>query len=93
MTSSYGGVILINPYGEVIYKILIEAVCNSPLIVQDTLVVIEYPVEMGTLPFILGEDKLYGIRNRKYGRTVLGLYVYRPNNKYDMRPDEFLSLK
>lgn len=93
LTEPYGMISITPPYEEVIYKILIEAVCNSPLVVPDTLVVIEYPVEMGTLPFILGVDKLYGIRNRKYGRTVLGLYVYRPNNKYDMRPDEFLSLK
>ena len=93
LNEPYGLISITPPYEEVIYKILIDAVCNSPLVVQDTLVVIEYPVEMGTLPFILGDDKLYGIRNRKYGRTVLGLYVYRPNKKYDMRPDEFLSLK
>lgn len=77
------------PYEEVIYSELIEAVCNSPAVAPDTIVVIEYPEEMGKLPFILGTDKLYGVRNRKYGRTVLGIYVYRPNKKYDMRPDEF----
>jgi 16S rRNA (guanine(966)-N(2))-methyltransferase RsmD len=81
------------PYEEVIYNELIQAVTNSPLVVEDTIVIIEYPVEMGTMPYILGGDKLYGIRNRKYGRTVLGLYVYRPTKKYDMRPEEFLDLK
>lgn len=81
------------PYEEVIYKTLIDAICHSPLVVEDTLVIIEYPVEMGTLPYILGDDKLFGIRNRRYGRTVLSMYVYRPNKKYDMRPDEFIDVK
>ena len=54
---------------------------------------IEYPVELGSFPHILGEDKLFGIRNRKYGRTVLGVYVYRPTKQFDMRPEEFISLK
>lgn len=67
--------------------------CNSSLIEENTLVVIEYPVELGTLPHILGEDKLFGIRNRKYGRTVLGIYVYRPTKQFDMKVEEFLSLK
>ena len=44
---------------------------------------------MGSLPHILGTDKLYGLRNRRYGRTMLGLYVYRPTQIYDMRVDEF----
>lgn len=92
LSEPYGLISITPPYEEVIYKVLIDAVCNSPLVVADTLVVIEYPVEMGSLPYILGTDKLYGIRNRKYGRTVLGLYVYRPNSKYDMRPDEFMAV-
>ena len=81
------------PYEEVVYSDLIDAVCGSPLVCPDTIVVLEYPVEMGSLPYILGTDKLYGIRNRRYGRTVLAMYVYRPTKKYDMRPDEFISLK
>ena len=50
---------------------------------------------MGSLPHILGEDKLYGLRNRKHGRTVIALYVFQPRDKmkYDMRPDEFISIK
>lgn len=93
LTEPYTLISITPPYEEVIYKTLIDALCNSPLVVEDTLVLIEYPVEMGTLPYILGEDKLFGIRNRRYGRTVLSLYVYRPNKKHDMRPDEFVSIK
>eukprot|EP01041_Mallomonas_annulata_P013289 gene13289-28135_t len=80
------------PYEEIAYSELIDWVCQSPLVVEDTVVIIEYPVEMKTLPYILGEDKLFGLRNRRYGRTVLGIYVCRPSKKYDMRPDEFLKI-
>lgn len=92
LTQPYGLISITPPYEEVIYSQLIEAVCKSPLVTEDTLVVIEYPVEMGSLPQILGNDRLFGIRNRKYGRTVLGLYVNRPTKKYDMRPEEFLQV-
>lgn len=77
------------PYQEVVYEDLIMFLCKSILLQEDTLVVIEYPIEMQRLPYILHE-KLYGIRNRKYGRTVLATYVYRPTRSYDMRPSEFL---
>lgn len=89
LTEPYDLISMTPPYEEVIYKELIDALSVSCLLKENTLVVIEYPVEMGTLPYILGEDKLFGVRNRKYGRTILGLYVYRPTKKFDMRPDEF----
>lgn len=92
LTQSFGLISITPPYEEIVYSELIEAVCKSPLVAENTLVVIEYPVEMGTLPQILGNDKLFGIRNRRYGRTVLGIYVYRPTRKYEMKPEEFLSL-
>ena len=38
----------------------------------------------------IGDNQLFGVRNRRYGRTVLGLYVYRPSKSLDMRPDEFM---
>eukprot|EP01038_Epipyxis_sp_PR26KG_P006232 gene6232-8587_t len=79
------------PYQEVVYNDLINAVCNSPLVTEGTIVIIEYPEEMGSLPYILGDNKLFGVRNRKYGRTVIAIYVYRPNQKLDMRPDEFVG--
>lgn len=46
---------------------------------------------IGSLPQILGGDKFFGLRNRKYGRTMLGIYVYRPTAQYDMRAEEFGS--
>jgi 16S rRNA (guanine(966)-N(2))-methyltransferase RsmD len=93
LTEPFTLVSITPPYEEVIYNDLIQGLLNSPIIKEDTIVIIEYPVEMGTLPYILGEDKLFGIRNRKYGRTVLAMYVYRPTKKYDMRPEEFVTLK
>lgn len=83
------------PYEEVIYSELLEAVAHSPLLEEDTIVVIEYPVELGCLPHSIEEGKLIGIRNRKYGRTVIGIYVHRPSGKLDdsaqSRPEEFVS--
>jgi 16S rRNA G966 N2-methylase RsmD len=90
LTEPYQLVSVTPPYQEVVYKELIDAVCTSPLVVADTLVCIEYPVEVGSLPYILGGDKLFGVRNRKYGRTVLALYVYRPSKQISMKPEEFL---
>lgn len=85
----FGLITLTPPYEEVIYQELIDALCHSSAVKEDTIVVIEYPVEMGNLPYILGGDKFFGLRNRKYGRTILALYVYRPSRQYDGRPDEF----
>lgn len=88
----YQLVTLTPPYEEVIYKELIKYLIESSLVTDDTIVVIEYPVEMNTLPHII-DDKLYGLRNRRYGRTILATYVYKPTKSYDMRPDEFLDIK
>lgn len=85
----YGLITLTPPYEEVIYQELIDALCESSAVREDTVVAIEYPVEMGSMPYILGENKFFGLRNRKYGRTVLALYVYRPTKHFDNRPDEF----
>ena len=56
---------------------------------EDTIVVIEYPVEMKALPHILGDNRLFGLRNRRFGRTVIGIYVCSPTRRYDMRPEDF----
>ena len=90
LTEQYHLVSITPPYMEVVYKELIDAVCMSPLVGPDTLVCIEYPVEVGSLPYILGGDKFFGVRNRKYGRTVLALYVYRPSKQISMKPEEFV---
>lgn len=91
LKGTYDIISLTPPYEEVIYKDLLHSVCNTPLISEDSIVIVEYPEEMGTLPYILGDNQLYGVRNRKYGRTILALYVYRPSKSLDMRPDEFLG--
>lgn len=86
----YGLVTITPPYEEVIYAQLLKSLCSTPLVAADTIVVVEYPVELGSLPQIVGGDRLFGIRNRRYGRTVLATYVCRPTKSYDMRPEEFL---
>jgi hypothetical protein len=45
---------------------------------------------MGTLPQVLGDQRLIGVHNRRYGRTVVGVYVSSPTGRwnYDDRPEE-----
>eukprot|EP00520_Triparma_pacifica_P019094 CAMPEP_0118655204 /NCGR_PEP_ID=MMETSP0785-20121206/12798_1 /TAXON_ID=91992 /ORGANISM="Bolidomonas pacifica, Strain CCMP 1866" /LENGTH=316 /DNA_ID=CAMNT_0006547915 /DNA_START=71 /DNA_END=1017 /DNA_ORIENTATION=- len=75
------------PYEEVVYGDIMNAICTSKAVKQDTIVVIEYPVELGTMPHVVkaesGEGRtLVGVRNRKYGRTVIGIYIADPTGKY-----------
>ena len=70
---------------------LLQALCDSPLLGSDSVVVIEYPKELrgkGLFTHVVG-DKLFGLRNREYGRTTLATYVYLPQEEHDMRPEEF----
>jgi len=79
------------PYEEVVYADLIRDVMESPAVAEDSLIVIEYPVELGSLPFNIGKGRLLGLRNRRYGRTVLAIYAVRPTGRRsgDLRPEEF----
>ncbi|CAB9500468.1 Conserved hypothetical protein 95 [Seminavis robusta] len=94
----YQLVTLCPPYEEVVYGDLIDAVCNSPLVTDDTIVLIEYPIELGCLPHVYdlkSGGKMIGLRNRKYGRTVVAFYIINPTGKLecaDSRPEEFVSL-
>lgn len=99
--SKFDVVSITPPYEEVVYADLMETVCNSPVVGEDTVVVIEYPVELGSLPHVVrgeGENTstLVGVRNRKYGRTVIAIYVADPSGRMEgaeSRPEEFISLK
>ena len=56
-----------------------NACCQQIKVVgEKTIVVIEYPSEMGYLPPTLDDGRLIGIRNRKYGRTLLAMYICGP---------------
>ena len=71
--SKFDVVTLCPPYEEIVYADLIEAVANSVLVKEDTVILIEYPVELGCLPHVIAKEDggiLVGVRNRKYGRTV-----------------------
>ena len=86
------------PYEEVVYGDLIDAVANSKLVTDDTIVLIEYPIELGCLPHVYdlkSGGKMIGLRNRKYGRTVIAFYIINPTGKLEAaesRPEEFVSL-
>lgn len=93
---TFGIITICPPYEEVVYADLMDAVCNSPVIADDTVVLMEYPIELlGDLPPVFGGEKntLVGIRNRKYGRTVIAMYICNPSGRIDnaeARPMEFI---
>jgi 16S rRNA (guanine966-N2)-methyltransferase len=86
------------PYEEVVYADLLEAVANSPLVTEDTIVVMEYPIELGCLPHVVPRNDggaLIGVRNRRYGRTVIAMYIVNPTGVLsvaDSRPEEFVNI-
>lgn len=79
------------PYEEVNYSDLMTAIALSDCVGEDTFVVVEYPVELKSLPPVIGH-RLIGLRNRRYGRTVLGLYVCNPTFDINPRPEEFIDV-
>ena len=96
--AKYDLVTLCPPYEEIVYADLIDAVANSVLVTEDTVILIEYPVELGCLPHaIVREDGgvLVGVRNRKYGRTVIAMYIVNPTGAREdcqSRPEEFITI-
>jgi 16S rRNA G966 N2-methylase RsmD len=93
------------PYEEVVYGDLMEAAVASPLVAEsDTILIVEYPVELGSLPHVITsttnsnqniqKNTAVGIRNRRYGRTVSAMYIINPSGKLDRadsRPEEFVA--
>lgn len=93
LTEPYQLITMSPPYQEVVYSELIDAVANTPLIEPNTIVAIEYPLEMGPLPYVMANFSLFGLRNKRYGRTVLATYAYKPTRVFDMKPGEFQQIK
>lgn len=96
--TKYDIVTLCPPYEEIVYADLLKAVANSVLVTEDTVVLVEYPVELGCLPHVIGRDDggvLVGVRNRRYGRTVIAIYVVNPTGEMEgaeSKPEEFISI-
>jgi 16S rRNA (guanine966-N2)-methyltransferase len=96
--TKYDIVTLCPPYEEIVYADLLGAVANSDLVKADTLILVEYPVELGCLPHAIGREDggvLVGIRNRRYGRTVIAMYVVNPTGDMEgaeSKPEEFVSI-
>ena len=90
-------VTLCPPYEEIVYADLMDAVANSELVGEDTIILVEYPIELGSFPHVVDaspERKLVGLRNRRYGRTVVALYIVNPTGDLegaDSRPEEFVG--
>lgn len=108
---TFGIITICPPYEEVVYADLLSAVASSPIIREDTIVLVEYPVELwGEIPHVFQGDAtttsddndnatsgggatLVGIRNRKYGRTVIAMYICNPTGRIEnaeSRPEEFI---
>lgn len=85
----YSLITITPPYEEVNYGELLETVAQSPCVGEGTFVVVEYPVELKNLPPAVGQ-RLIGIRNRRYGRTVIAIYACRPSSSVERRPEEFM---
>jgi 16S rRNA (guanine966-N2)-methyltransferase len=96
--STYQIATLCPPYEEVVYGDLLEAAVSSTLVTDDTVILIEYPVELGCLPHVVtaGPNTAVGVRNRRYGRTVIAMYVINPTGKLpdaaSSRPEEFVQV-
>jgi 16S rRNA (guanine966-N2)-methyltransferase len=132
MNQTYHIITVCPPYEEVVYGDLLEAIVGSDLVMEDTIVVIEYPIELyhdrsrsrqqqkqrassstktTTTAVTAANDVLYkntggmphvvhaqsnvaiGLRNRKYGRTVIAMYIINPTGRYPdavSRPEEFI---
>ncbi|KAL7445390.1 hypothetical protein ACHAXH_008039 [Discostella pseudostelligera] len=96
--SKYDIVTLCPPYEEIVYADLLEAVANSVLVTEDTIILVEYPVELGCLPHVISREDggvLVGVRNRRYGRTVIAMYIVNPTGAREAaqsKPEEFISI-
>ncbi|CBZ53724.1 conserved hypothetical protein [Neospora caninum Liverpool] len=75
---TYGLVFLCPPYTKVVYKELIQLLLDCSIVGNDAVVVVEYPKEIGCLPYLIRSDAssaaLVGLRNRAYGRTCIAVY-------------------
>ncbi|EKX51022.1 hypothetical protein GUITHDRAFT_151135 [Guillardia theta CCMP2712] len=81
------------PYEEVDYGDLLGRITKSEHLMNDgCIVVVEYPIELGSLPPVVG-NRLVGMRNRKYGRTMLAIYACNPGSNMEPRPQEFGTLR
>lgn len=85
---TFGLITITPPYEEVVYEDLMNKLVNSSCIGEGTFVVVEYPIEMGKMPPVI-QHRLIGVRNRRYGRTMIAVYVCQPNVDLDLRPEEF----
>lgn len=62
------------PYEEVDYFHITDVIVDSALVGPGTVMIVEYPSEVGELPARIGP--LEKFRDRQYGRTRLGIYAY-----------------
>ncbi|ORM40574.1 putative rRNA methyltransferase YlbH [Babesia sp. Xinjiang] len=92
----------------VLLLIMCQHLANTSILNPNAMVVVEYPREIDYLPWVsassrvafqrffqsIEEGKLLGYRNRKYGRTVVAIYCYKPSGSLlascEKAKDEFV---
>ncbi|RME13951.1 MAG: 16S rRNA (guanine(966)-N(2))-methyltransferase RsmD [Ardenticatenia bacterium] len=74
------------PYQEEDYNWLVPAVAVSPFVKPGTIVLVEYPRELGHLPEHVG--RLHMLRDRQYGRTRVAIYEARDENEQRAEEEE-----
>ena len=55
-----------------------DGIANSELVGEDTIVLMEYPIKLGSFRHVLDaspERKLMTLRNGRHGQTVVALYI------------------
>lgn len=85
----YSIITITPPYEEVVYSELLTAVATSDCVGEGTIVVVEYPLELKSLPSSIAH-RLIGVRNRRYGRTAIAIYACQPRIDIELRPEEFI---
>lgn len=73
------------PYEEVDWEALLHSVASSKALGEDTIVVIEYPMEIGLFPKAMGDGRLLGLRNKKFGRTYVAFYICQPSGNLSLK--------
>eukprot|EP00934_Nitzschia_sp_Nitz4_P007238 Nitzschia sp. Nitz4//scaffold118_size93875//73053//74291//NITZ4_004799-RA/size93875-augustus-gene-0.88-mRNA-1//1//CDS//3329533757//7228//frame0 len=93
----FGLITICPPYEEVVYADLLQDLVASPLMAEDSIAIVEYPVELwDDVPHVLQASptqRMVGVRNRKYGRTVIAMYIFNPTGNMpnaNSRPEEFV---
>ena len=82
---------------EIVDANVMDRIANSELVGEDTIVLVEYPIKLGSFRHVLDAPpgrKLMTLRNGCHGRTVVALYVANLTKDLEgggSRPEVFIE--